>query len=536
MKLAMGIYDSPLSQEQPVFYIDNCLSNIAVFGGPMSGKTTFIKTLLVRLHENMNQIPKENIYIIDFGGNIGSYGGLGNVCACFDNSNEENIKRVFKTIEARLEENAKQLGSNSFYSMVSKKPEKCPTHITLIIENINAFLADERYSSYQDRLLQFCRDGLSKGLTVVLTANDISGTGRLMANFGQKIAFEMPADSYFEIFNTKVNKPMRIPGRCLVSPATKKDLTDSQGFAKGDSFSTDNSVYECQVFLPFDEIEDEQMVDSLVQETSKYANENIMASFGDILTQDNITKYCGAEKLGSIKAEDIVVGLDYYDHAPVCVNLNDNRSIAIYGKRKFGKTNLLTGIIDGIHDNHPDARFVYLDDGRNEVKHLYEKYIDTSVRKLSVLDFMGYLIDEGYVVKKYAPIKKESVELKQTPFTVFVIQGKTFYSSQDSYNLLKWISEDMIGRAENSNYLFIFSDVRNISDPDMRVRFNNMLSSAFLLDNIGEFVGDRGNKSVFGEMDAKELKSEYAKCSVGDGYFYDIETDVLKKLRFIKFV
>ena len=51
MKLAMGIYDAPEKQAQPVFYLEPLKNNVAVFGGPMSGKTTFIKTLLVRLHQ-----------------------------------------------------------------------------------------------------------------------------------------------------------------------------------------------------------------------------------------------------------------------------------------------------------------------------------------------------------------------------------------------------------------------------------------------------------------------------------------------------
>ena len=49
MKLAMGIYDDPYEQKQPTFIIDNFLTHIAVLGGPMSGKTTFIKRLLVCL-------------------------------------------------------------------------------------------------------------------------------------------------------------------------------------------------------------------------------------------------------------------------------------------------------------------------------------------------------------------------------------------------------------------------------------------------------------------------------------------------------
>ena len=517
MKLAMGIYDAPQSQEQPTFYIDNILSNIAVFGGPMSGKTTFIKTFLVQLYKNADALPGEDIYIIDFGGNIGEYSKLNNVCACFDNSNEENIKRVFRVVETRLEENAKKLGSQSYYTLVSKHPEECPSHITLIIENINAFLADERYASYQERLMQLCRDGLSKGLSVILTANDISGTGRLMANFGQKIAFEMPADNYFEIFNTKVTKPMRIPGRSVVNIGA--------------------SAYECQIFLPFDEFNEDEQIEELLRASAGKVNPNRMSAFSDLLTPENVSEYCPQEKLDRLTPEELLVGLDYYEHNPVAVNIRESRALAVYGKRKFGKTNLLTGLIEKIADSHEEARFVYLEDGRNEINALYNRYPERSHRFYNVLDLMGFLIDEGYVVQNYTPIKKVSTAIKNNPFTVFVIQGKSFYQgSNHPRNLLNWFAEDMISRADEQNYLFIFSDVRNMSEPDMRVKFNNMISSAFLLDSIGEFVSDRGSKSVFGEMDAKELKSEYAKCSVGDGYFYDIETDLLRKLKFIKHV
>ena len=41
-------------------------------------------------------------------------------------------------------------------------------------------------------------------------------------------------------------------------------------------------------------------------------------------------------------------------------------------------------------------------------------------------------------------------------------------------------------------------------------------------------------KTVFGEMDQKSLKEEYAKCELGDGYYYNVEADSLKKAKFIK--
>lgn len=520
MEIAIGIYDAPQIQQQPILYLNPFKSNIAVFGGPMTGKTTFIKAYLVRIHEKKELASHENIYIIDFGGNMGEYSRLESVCACFDNSNEENIKRIFKTLERRMDENAKKLESNNYYSLYTKDPSRCPTHLTLIIENLNAFLADERYASYQERLMRLCRDGLSKGLSVIVTANDVTGTNRLMANFGQKVAFEMPSDNYFEIFNTKVNKPMKLPGRGIVN--------------------IDSAAYEFQCFVPFAGNEEVEL-STLISECSTVKNQNKMAAFNGDLTFDNVSKF--SENAMSIsQRDDILVGLDYYEHKPVCLNVRDSRSIAIYGKRQFGKSNLLRIIVRTILKANRGVRFVYLDDGRKQLEE-FQNIGSDNVYLTNVESLRDYLTENGYGGKRSVRTAKATVPPKpvdsvisdDTPYTVFVLQSKALYQSSvdATYLMREWIPE-MIGNADARNYLFIFSDVRNISAPEVRIPFNNSISVAFVLDNIGEFVADKGSKSVFGEMDSRELKAEYAKCSVGDGYYYDVEADVLEKLRFIK--
>lgn len=516
----MGVYDAPQIQQQPVLYLNPFKANIAVFGGPMTGKTTFVKTFLVRIHENKELITHENIYIIDFGGNLGEYSHLESVCACFDNSNEENIKRIFKTVERRMEENAKILESNNYYSLYTKDPSRCPTHLTLIIENLNAFLADERYSAYQERLMRLCRDGLSKGLSVIVTANDITGTNRLMANFGQKVAFEMPSDNYFEIFNAKVNKPMKLPGRGIVN--------------------IDSATYEFQCFVPFLGSEDVELRE-LISESGTIKNHNKMVAFDGNLTFDNVSTF-NSNALSIKRRDDILVGLDYYEHKPVCLNVSESRSIAIYGKRHFGKSNLLRIIVKSILKSNRSVRFVYLDDGRKQLEE-FQNVGSDNVYLTSVESFRDYLTEHGYggkrsirTVKATTPPQSvDSIISDDTPYTVFVLQSKALYQSSvdATYLMREWLPE-MIGNAEARKYLFIFSDVRNISAPEVRIPFNNSISVAFVLDNIGEFVADKGSKSVFGEMDSRELKAEYAKCSVGDGYYYDVEADVLEKLRFIK--
>ena len=61
--LQMGIYDNLDTQTQPLLNIDIITSNVLVFGGHMSGKTTFLKTLLIRMHQNIEQFDSEEIYV-----------------------------------------------------------------------------------------------------------------------------------------------------------------------------------------------------------------------------------------------------------------------------------------------------------------------------------------------------------------------------------------------------------------------------------------------------------------------------------------
>ena len=92
----------------------------------------------------------------------------------------------------------------------------------------------------------------------------------------------------------------------------------------------------------------------------------------------------------------------------------------------------------------------------------------------------------------------------------------------------------MAAIADEKKYIFIFSDVQKISDGEQNSFFNNLITASFLLDNIAEFAGERGQKTIFGNMDVKYPKEEYAICEIGDGYYYDVEADKLQKIKLIK--
>lgn len=515
----MGLYDSPQTAEQPVFWLDYQSVNTAVFGEPLSGKTNLLKTIIkeITLQSNQKKL-KENIYIIDFGGSLNSFSALPNVCACFNNRNEENIRRIFKTVDKELENKEVYLNGVSYRQAFESDPVNCPAHTLLIIENINSFLSDERYSYYQEEFLRLCREGISKGLSIIITGNDLSGLGRYLSNFKQRIAFEMPLDSYFELFNKKVNKPINIQGRGLLN--------------------NDSEVVEFQSFLPFayslselggfvnEKSEEEEYIRELVLSSSVNDYSNKLNSFPEKLTNENISEY--SELVIKEDTGSVVIGLDYYDHLPVRIDFKRNRCIGIYGKRQFGKSNALRTIINGLKNNK-EIRFVYFDDGREELKE-YRQSDSSFESEFYFTDFQSFrtfLIANNYIETRDSKVSNSN------PFTVFVMQSKSVYSSPEANSFMQGPFLNMINNAEALGYLFVFSDIRRFSDAETRTILNNSLSVALLLDSIGDFVKDKGSNSVFGELDAKELSSEYAKCSVGDGYHYDVLSDKITKLKFL---
>ncbi len=514
-ELAIGLYDDLDDQTQPVLTVIPERENIMLVGGHASGKTTFIKTLLVRLHESLDTEKERDIFILDPGGNLGQYRELNTVAACFDSSNEENIRRVFRTIESRLEKNTKLLNSRQFLEVWEEKAPEGLAQMILVIDNLNSFLADERFEAYQELLTKFCRDGLSKGLSVIVTASDLAGgVSRIIGHFTRRFALEGSADKYLDLFGMKISEPMHCAGRGVTMVLGKPR--------------------EFQFFLPFmNEQNDLPMFLEALKEVS-VPTEKLKAFDGD-LTEANFFDYLSGSFEGDTGADCPVVGLDYYDHFPITVNLHEAHSIAIYGKKHFGKTNLLTLIVRFIRKNHPDYRVVFFDDGRKQLLELYNEAKENAFYLTSMEEMYGFLDSYGYAAKLERGIINKNFEEKNNPPTVFILQNKMLFQAAGG-QLLKNIFPRLNAVAEEKQYWFIYSDVRRISnnDRDTESSLNNSISVAFLLDNIAEFVSDRGSRSVFGEMDPKELRTEYARCEVGDGYYYDIESDELKKIKLIK--
>lgn len=506
MKISIGLYDSPQEQKQDDVKIDLCRDHIAVIGSSGSGKTTFIKTLLVRLHEEKDCIPEEHIYILDFGGNIGDFGDLGRVCACFGNNNEENVKRLFNIIEKRLSDTKHKLRSRNYRDLYRDAPKECPPHITFIIENVDSFLANESYAYYLEKLMSFSRDGLSLGLTMIITAKDTSGMMRLLTHYGQKIALALPSNMYLDLFGKKVMEPMKNPGRGLMT--------------------VDMAIREFQCYWPFPARKYDEQLKALIKETSFFGNPYKLLSFPDNLTKNNAKNY----QSDVPKTDDTMVdlGLEYVRYQHVYANLTKHHIMAIYGKRFEERVSILNMLVDGLIQCKKKCHFVILDDGRQEMKALNERITGLGQDTLTV----DYSSEKRYMAIQEKYWVKKTGELVNTPdrCLVFIFQSREL-ASEGCHKFYDECFQSIYANAANWNCYLIFSDMRPLVNHEASMNIHKV-QLAFLMDDIADFVRNKGKGTVFSEMDYCELKTKYASCNHGDGYYYDSELDLIHKVKF----
>ena len=614
----LGKYDVPILQKQPDFEVDLLKSNIILFGSPQSGKTNLIRLIINILHKKMN-VENEQIFILDFGGALADYQTMPLVSAYFDNSNEEYVKRVFKILETKLKENTRALQGVGF----AAKKDGQPKHITFFIDNFNSFLDEPRYQGYQEKFARLCRDGLSKGISVVVTASENKGMSSYINNLGQKIALNLSNDRYGEIFSGKVSSIGNIPGRGFANITMRLREKERNGkYHEITGTYNINAPYEIHCNFA----EDINKGDFRINLHKKFQYDADNKCFGKQVEKYKIfpQTFGVAEYHHQLEGEqditdpqyEVAVGLDYVDFKPVVVNFKDSRFLAVYAKRGAGQDQLLDRIVTSLME-HDHRKLVLFDDGRGQLKMLKDKfpaakYISQYVArselekeketpkepepvpsaasammagrtsagssffsgqkaeprfakppeiskpvipqgsKLSPMQqLIKYIheecVDVGnfasllYTGKEYLSMLERNpnvpigcLETYRDP-TVFVLHSKLVYSSvRENKQFLEYIMPILSDMAEERDYIFIFSDVRKMSDIEMNDKFNTLVHTAFVLDNIAEFVAEKGQKTIFGDLDVKMLKADYALCEKGDGYFYDVEADSLKKFKMIQ--
>ena len=227
LDLIMGRMDDPVNQAQMPLSVSfpEC-GHIAVCGSVVSGKSTFLQTLVYGMVTRYS--PRYvNIYALDFSSKMMSaFEGLAHVGGVMYEGDQEKIGRFFTMISGILEERKKVFRGGNYAQYVQVHGVTYPA-ILIIIDNYSA-LKEKTKEAYEDILITLSREGVSHGIFLVVSGagfgmNDISS--RVAENLQTVICLEM-ADkfAYGDVLHTMridVLPEVGIKGRGLAYYGTR---------------------------------------------------------------------------------------------------------------------------------------------------------------------------------------------------------------------------------------------------------------------------------------------------------------------------
>lgn len=451
MMMDIGIYDDPDRQYQGEVSMSMSAQNTLIIGSAQTGKTTLLQTMIRSLEDSYT--PEQvNIYILDFGSMVlknfeGSPFVGGVVCA----SDDEKLKNLFRMFANFMEQRKKRLaevGVSSFASYCEAGYTDLP-QIVLIVDNFTAL--KEMYLSEEDDLLPICRDGLTVGISVVITNAQTNGLGfRYVSNFAQKIALVCnDSAEYGAVLDRCRMTPANYPGRGL--------------------FQINKETFEFQTYLPFEgekEIERVEAIRAYNQQISErccgaraIAIPEIPERLDSQYAKQNYPKEM-------VRPYVVPTGIDYDTVQWISLDLCKVVSLAVTGRERFGKTNYTALILNYLQNHIFDypAKAYIIDDYDRQLNEFSScGFVENYTVDHAELDYILSEMEEE--LKKRQEILRDGGSIEQEPLLLCVLQSGDLMAADG----IKKAQADKI-RAIIKNYakmkvLFLFANVDNAPVP-----------------------------------------------------------------------
>ncbi|MHA3023881.1 type VII secretion protein EccCa [Mycobacterium sp. BMJ-28] len=365
--LPIGVVDRPYDQRRDVLTVDlsGAQGNVAVVGGPQSGKSTALRTMI--MSAAATHTPEQlQFFCLDFGGGtLGSLSSLPHVGSVAGRMDSDRIRRTVAEVTGLLRERElrfRDLGIESMRDFRQRKAElaKLPPEVAaqdplsrdrfgdvvLVVDGWATIKAD--FDILEPALQAIAIQGLSYGIHLAVSATrwmeirpavkDMLGT-RIELRMGDPIDSDV-GRKFAELV------PLGRPGRGM-SPDRLHILI---GLPRLDSSSDVESLPagvagSCEAVRQFYGERQAPRLRMLPHELDR--TEVVEA----------------ARRAGALGKARVAIGIGESELAPVVLDFDAQPHLVVFGDTECGKTNLLRNIAAGIMENASpsEAKLILVD-------------------------------------------------------------------------------------------------------------------------------------------------------------------------------
>ena len=355
LQMPLGLVDRPYDQRRDLLLVDlsGALGNVAVVGGPQSGKSTTLRTMI--MSAAATHTPEQiQFYCLDFGGGtLGSLGNLPHVGGVAGRMDADRIRRTIAEVSGLLrerEQRFRDLGIESMREFRLRKAQLAASppdvaaqdplsqdkfgDVVLVVDGWATIKSD--FDFLEPVLQALAIQGLSYGIHLAISATrwmeirpavkDMLGT-RIELRMGDPIDSEV-GRKFAELV------PIGRPGRGI----TADRLHMLIALPRLDSSSATDDLATG--------------VANSVEAVCAYYGERAAPSVRMLPHHvDRDAVVASASNAGLLGPSRIAIGIDEAELAPVVLRFDAQPHLVVFGDSECGKTGLLRNIAQGIVEN-----------------------------------------------------------------------------------------------------------------------------------------------------------------------------------------
>jgi len=354
LKAFVGVKDVPREQQQGPAELDftGAGGNMIVLGGPRSGKSLFLRTLIASL--SWRYPPgRVAIYAIDFGGGgLASLEDLPHVAGVAGRADPEKVRRVVTDVRSQLDRRERLFRRSRLDSPEALRraraegriPKDVPGDVFLLIDGWSQ--VREALGDSDDELQDILNRGSALGVHVIVTGtNSTQIRSRIQPLFGGRLEFKLTEAHDSGIDRHAADElPKDLPGRALL-----QDLSMAQ------------------IALPridggTDDLDLREGMRDLVERISDRWPDRAVSEVRILPTQISYEDL--VEKRASTKGLDLVLGLGEWDLEPALLKPLQEPHLLVFGDPETGKSAFLRSIIRQLGEKPEEKVGVILVDYR----------------------------------------------------------------------------------------------------------------------------------------------------------------------------